>query len=192
MSDVNQQSVGQQADQQAKTHGGLRFGLDEYVLAALALLSLAGLGLTNALINSSHWWWLLMVGVYGVCLTFLSWRRLGEGERGHMFLIRSALQWLGLYVAIQLLYLFVGAGKLTNEGTGLVALLLFALTIFLVGVRGNPKLCMLGVLFALILVATALYEQYLTMLLTIGGVLVLMYFGVRYLAWRFSRKHTTA
>ncbi len=45
------------------------------------------------------------------------------------------LHWIGLVVAVQLVYLLLHIGRLDNENTGLIILLLLALTTFLAGIH---------------------------------------------------------
>ncbi len=48
---------------------------------------------------------------------------------------KEALRWLGVLLAVQLVYFLFHAGRLDSENTGLVILLILALATFLAGLR---------------------------------------------------------
>jgi len=74
------------------------------------------------------------------------------------------LHWIGLLVAVQLVYLLLLTGRLHNENTGLIVFLLLALTTFLAGIHLGWRLCLMGLFLGAALVAAAFLEEYVWML----------------------------
>ena len=58
--------------------------------------------------------------------------------------LRTALHWFGVLVAIELVYIFIGAGRLTNANTGLMNGTILALGTFTSGVHANWRLVVIA------------------------------------------------
>jgi len=79
-----------------------------------------------------------------------------------------ALLWIGVFVAIQLVYFFITTGRFANADTGLVNGLILALGTFICGVYVNWRLMVVGVALAFATVAAAYVEEYLWVLLGVA------------------------
>jgi hypothetical protein len=82
------------------------------------------------------------------------------------------LHWAGLLVAVRLVYEMLHKGRLDNENTGLVILLLLALSVFIAGIHLGWRLCLVGGFLGAALVAATYLEEYVWVLVIIGLVVL--------------------
>ena len=73
-----------------------------------------------------------------------------------------------MLIAIELVYIFIGAGRLTNANTGLMNGTILALGTFTSGVHTNWRLVVIGAALGLGTVAVAYIEQYLWILFALA------------------------
>lgn len=108
---------------------------DGYIFAILMFLSILGVAITDASERMSHWYWLAMVPVFfGACL-YLEWQNsLESGVPTKTIVLKQIQHWLGLLAGIYMTFFLREIGSLDNQTTGLILLLLLALTTFLAGV----------------------------------------------------------
>jgi hypothetical protein len=153
------------------------FGIYEIVIMMLIALSIIGIGITDFSPTDSYKYWVAMVPIFcGACLV-LEWSRMrGRGSRWTTVLRTQLLLWAGLLVAVRLVFEMLHKGRLDNENTGLVILLLLALSAFIAGIHLGWRLCLVGGFLAVALLAATYLEEYVWILLIIGlAVLVLVF-----------------
>jgi hypothetical protein len=110
------------------------FGLYEIILIVLILLSMIGIGITDFSPADSRLYWLAMVPVFAAACLILEWSRArGKGQKWITIVRTQLLIWFGLLLAVLLVFLLLHTGRLDNENTGLIILLLLALTTFFCG-----------------------------------------------------------
>jgi hypothetical protein len=157
----------------------------EIIFVVLVLLSLIGVGITDFSPARSYWYWFAMAPIFaGACL-FMEWSQARREGTSWLIIIRTQLlTWLGLLAATQVVFLLLRAGRLTYESTGLVILLLLALTTFISGIHLGFQLCLLGVFLGLTLLLVAYLEQYVwvVVFLAVLGAIVTFYVAKR--KWR--------
>lgn len=150
---------------------------DWYVLIGLMSLSIVGVGFTDAAQQSSHWYWLAMVPVFFSTCLFVEWKTVrGSGVSARSIIIKQAQHWLGLLAAVYLTFFLRDFGRLDNETTGLILLLLFALTTFLAGVTMGWLFRLLGVFLGLSLFFVAYVENFVWMILGISFLMLIAYY----------------
>ena len=153
------------------------FGIYEIVIIGLIVLSIIGIGITDFSPADSYKYWVAMVPIFcGACL-ILEWSRVrGKGFKWTTILRTQLLHWAGLLVAVRLVFEMLHKGRLDNENTGLVILLLLALSIFIAGIHLGWRLCLVGGFLGAALVAATYLEEYVWILLIIGlAVLVIVF-----------------
>ena len=152
------------------------FGLYEIIPIVLLLLSIIGIGITDFSPADSHLYWLAMVPVFaGACL-ILEWSRArGKGQKWTTILRTQVLLWLGLLLAVRLAYLLLHTGRLDNENTGLIILLLLALTTFFAGIHLGWRLFIVGIFLGVALIGAAYLEEFVWMFLIIAIVVVAIF-----------------
>jgi hypothetical protein len=162
----------------------------EIIFVTLVVLSLIGVGITDFSPARSYWYWFTMAPIYaGACL-FMEWSQARrEGTRALTIIRTQLFTWLGLLVAIQVVFLLLRSGRLTYESTGLVILLLLALTTFIAGIHLGYELCMLGGFLGLTVLMVAYLEQYVWVIvfLAIIGAIVIFYVARRKFKSRETR-----
>lgn len=152
------------------------FGIYEIILSVLILLSIIGIGITDFSPEDSHRYWFAMVPIFaGACL-ILEWSRArGKGQKWTTIVRTQLLLWLGLLLAVRLTYLLLQTGRLDNENTGLVILLLLALTTFFAGIHLGWRLFIVGIFLGVALIGAAYLEEFVWMFLIIAIVVVAIF-----------------
>lgn len=137
------------------------FGIYEIVAVMLTVLSIIGVAITDFSPAGSHFYWLVMVPVFAAaCLTLERKRGDGQEQNWKANFRSQFLIWLGLLVAVQVVYLLLNSGRLNNENTGLIILLLLALTTFFVGVNLDWRLLIVGFILGLALIGATYMETF--------------------------------
>ena len=143
-------------------------GPDGAIMILLVLLSILGVGITDFSPLSSHWYWLAMVVATGIACIVMEWSRARENGLSVTAIVKKeALGWLGVLLAVRLVYFLFHAGRLNSENTGMVILLILALATFLAGLRLGWRLCMLGGLLSGTLMLATFLEEFLWIVLLV-------------------------
>jgi hypothetical protein len=166
---------------------GIRNTLKQYldpdgiIMILLVLLAIVGIGITDFSPQLSHWYWLAMVVITGIACIVMEWSRARKkGLSATTILKKEVFIWLGVLVAVNLVYFLFHSGRLDSENTGLVILLILALATFLAGLRLDWRLCLLGgVLSGALLLATYLEEFLWIVLMVVLAAAAGIYFMAR-------------
>jgi hypothetical protein len=155
----------------------------EIIFVMLVVLALVGVGITDFSPAHSYWYWFAMAPIFACSCLIIEWTHVrNEGKRWSSILRTQLLTWFGLLVAVQAVFLLLRAGRLTYESTGLIILLLLALTTFIAGVDLGYQLCLLGGFLCLTLLMVAYMEQYVWVLVLVAVI------GVSVTLYGFKRK----
>lgn len=149
---------------------------DWYVLVGLLWLSIIGVAITDAFEIISHWYWLAMVPVFFGACVFIEWkvaRKKGISVRALLY--EQIQYWAGLLAAVYLTFFLREIGSLDNETTGLILLLIFALTTFLVGVTMGWLFRLLGIFLGLSLIMVAYLEHYIWVIIGLSFLIMILY-----------------
>ncbi|MFZ0243539.1 MAG: hypothetical protein WAL90_18010 [Desulfobacterales bacterium] len=152
------------------------FGLYEIVFIILITLSIIGVGVTDFSPGDSHRYWFAMALVFaGACL-LLEWDRARDkGQKWTTLLRTQFLIWIGLLLAVQIVYMMFHAGRLDKENTGLIILLLLSLTVFFAGINLSWRLIIVGIFLGGVLIGATFLEEFLWIFLLIGIVIVVIF-----------------
>lgn len=154
-------------------------GADEWPLAALLLLSVVGMAISDFSAHYGLTYWLWMVPAFAVVCIAVGLRRTGKESGPSTVLIgRQVIHWGSLLVAVYVIYLLQSTGRLNREDAGLVTLLILGLTTLLAGVHFDWRLAVLGVLLVATSAAAALVEEFFWVLL-----LPVVFVGAGLLIW---------
>ncbi|GBE08723.1 hypothetical protein BMS3Bbin11_00099 [bacterium BMS3Bbin11] len=156
-----------------------------YDLITLSILlgcSFVGVAITNISPASSRTYWLAMVPVFFLASLVTEWPHVRNGKYSWKTVIwNHSLQWLALLAAIQMVFIIQQIGRLNNETTGLILLLLFALSTFIAGIRMGWVFRLAGLFLATGLLVLAYLERYLWALVLVAiFILVIHHFVRRY------------
>lgn len=150
--------------------------LDEITLFILLGCSFAGVAMTNISPARSHLYWLAMVPVFFIASLVTEWPHVRAGRYPWKTVLwNHSLQWLALLAAVQMVFVIQQIGRLTNETTGLMLLLVFALSTFVAGIRMGWLFRLAGLFLAASLLALAYIERYLWVLLLIAIILLVVH-----------------
>ena len=166
------------------------FGLYEIIPIVLLLLSIIGIGITDFSPADSHLYWLAMVPVFaGACL-ILEWSRArGKGQKWTTIVRTQLLLWFGLLLAVFLVYMLLHTGRLDNENTGLIILLLLALTTFFAGIHLGWRLFIVAIFLGLALIGATYLEEFVWIFLIIALVVVAIFLLLkRYAGTKMGKK----
>lgn len=157
----------------ADDHPSRIFGAEELILVALAVLSLVGVAVADYSARDSLNYWLAMAPVFAGASIFAGWTRARHrGETVTTIVRRQIFHWSALPLAMYLIYVLEGSGRLNREVAGLVALLMLGLTTFLAGVHFDWRLAVVGVLLGVTAVCAALVEEFFWFLLIPGVIAI--------------------
>jgi hypothetical protein len=156
-------------------------GPDGIIMILLVLLAIVGIGITDFSPQLSHWYWLAMVVITGIACIVMEWSRARKkGLSATTIVKKEVFIWLGVLVAVNLVYFLFHSGRLDSENTGLVILLILALATFLAGLRLDWRLCLLGgVLSGALILATYLEEFLWIVLMVVLAAAAGIYFMAR-------------
>lgn len=150
---------------------------DGYILIFLLILSLLGIGLTDAFGAVSKWYWLAMIPIFYGCNLFVEWQGAKEKEIKFTALLLQQIQYcIGLFAAVYLTFFLEQLGSFNNETTGMILMLILALSIFQTGVTTGWLFKLLGIFLGLCLMVVAYVENYIWAILALSIILVVTYF----------------
>lgn len=134
--------------------------------ALLLVAAFYGIATSDVSAGRSQAFWTGLVLAFAAAAVGAGWLHGGliEGGRWGTAALRVALHWIGVLVAIELVYFYIGAGRLTNADAGLTNGLVLALGTFLAGVHGNWRLLVIGAALGIATAVVAYIEQYLWIL----------------------------
>jgi hypothetical protein len=155
------------------------FKIFEIIFIILMVLSLIGVGVTDFSPSHSYWYWFAMAPTFACAFLIIEWTRVRSEAKSWVNILKTQLlTWLGLLFAVQVVYLLLRAGRLTYESTGLVILLLLALTTFVAGIQLGFLLCLLGGFLGLTVLMVAYLEQYVWVLVFLAVTFAVVSFYV--------------
>ncbi len=180
MSDPQSEQQLTQVPEHRKT--GSHHFINEITLFVLLGLSMAGVAITNISPARSHLFWLAMVPVFFLASLVTEWQHVRAGRYPWKNVLwNHTLQWLALLAAVQLVFVIQQFGRLNNETTGLMLLLIFALSTFVAGIRMGWLFRVVGLFLGASLLVLAYIERYLWVLALVAILLlVIHHYLIRY------------
>ena len=156
----------------------IKVGFEEFAFLGLVALSVIGEVVGNYSPIISFWYWLTMMPVFAATAIITEWSRARAAGQSAMKVIWiQVAHWGGTVIALFATYSLWHVGRLGNEHTGLIVLLLLALTTFLDGYHVGWRFYLAGLLlFAYTIVAALLKSViWLTLLIAIPVVIFGLY-----------------
>jgi hypothetical protein len=138
---------------------------DLVVGGAMLALAFIGIAASDVSGTGSQTYWTILAIAFGVASYGMRWLHRGRGYALGRDALAMGAHWIGVLAAVELVYLFIAAGRLTNADAGLLNGLVLALGTFLAGVHGGWRLSVIGAAIGLATIAVAWFEQYLWVLL---------------------------
>jgi hypothetical protein len=154
--------------------------VDVVIAAVLSGLCFVGIVWTDMAVLSSERYWLIVVAIFFVASFVVFWRHRTPQVIWWRLLLKLAVHWFGVLVAIHMVFVFIASGRMANTDAGLMASVLLGLSTYLSGVHGSWRMLLIG---ALILGGTVLatyVDQFQWLLLGLALVtIVLLVMGDR-------------
>ncbi len=159
-----------------------RIFVNEALLSLLLALCFIGVAYTNFASRASYRYWLWMIPVFALAAILSEWSRYQRGEiDGYHFFRQQILHWGAAYLAIRVIFILHGVGRLNNDATALGVMTVMALATFLAGVYIGWRFLALGLFIALATVFAAYLEAYIWVLIPVA--LLIIVIGLT-LAWK--------
>jgi hypothetical protein len=144
-------------------------------LIIMIVFTLTGVAVTDHSPQDAFIYWMVMFVVFGLTAIVAGWHNARRAEliQGTQYAVKTLLweqfiHWSGALIIVAALFSFVLAGHMTQEATGLMVMLLLALTTFLDGIRLGWRFCLTGLYLAVAVVASNLMEKSLPALLLLA------------------------
>jgi hypothetical protein len=143
-------------------------------LIIMIAFTLIGVAITDYSPQDAFIYWMVMFIVFGLTAIVAGWHSahlqvlLGRQSAVKTLLREQFIHWSGALIIVTALFSFVLAGHMTQEATGLMVMLLLALTTFLDGIRLGWRFCLTGIYLAVAVVAANLLENALPALLLLA------------------------
>ncbi|MGZ8191712.1 MAG: hypothetical protein ACXWTS_10870, partial [Methylococcaceae bacterium] len=127
------------------------------LFTVLLILSLIGVAISDISPTQSHLYWIVMVIMFGVTSIIANYNRAENIDKTQLKkdIFIQILHWLGGLVAVLIVYAFYHTGRITPEETGLVVLLILALTTYLDGIRISWRFGFVGLYLGIIAICAA-------------------------------------
>lgn len=170
-----------------------RVETEEMIVFTIILLSIIGVAITDYAPASSWAYWIFMVAV--LCVSAIVIEKTLVDKKGASFanlLAVQAIHWGATLIAILVSFAFVKTGRMTYEGSGLVILLILALSTFLDGNHVGWRFYLAGIFLGLTAVLTAYLEEFMWILVVVAIVcVVLSIYLEKYLTAKGNESHET-
>ena len=156
----------------------IKVGFEEFAFVGLVALSVIGEVVGNFSPIISFWYWLTMMPVFAATAIVTEWSRARAAGQSSMTMIWiQVAHWGGAVIALFATYSIWHVGRLGNEHTGLIVLLLLALTTFLDGYHVGWRFYLAGLLLFIYSIVAALLKSviWLTLLIAIPVVVFGLY-----------------
>ncbi len=159
-----------------------RIFISEAILSLLLILCFIGIAYTDVVGVLSVNFWLWMIPVFAIAAITLEWSRYIKGEiSGFRFIRQQILHWTAVYIAVKVIFILLQLGRLPNNATAYVLMMVMSLSTFLAGIYIGWRFLVLGVFIALATVIAAYLETYVWVL--IPAVILIIFIGI-YIGWR--------
>ena len=158
--------------------------IDTIIFAALILLTLLGVALTNVSPAHAHKYWLAMILFFAIGAIATGWHRAAEKGQKKQLITFQLLHWSSTLVAVILVYSFLHTGQIQNETVSLMILLILALSSFLDGFHVGWHFSVLGILLAISVVTISYVEEFMWIITIIAIILLALSFF-----WNKYKKH---
>ena len=137
-------------------------GVSEFMLIAIFIIAGGGVAITDMSPNWGYWFWLGLVPLLAITSLYRSWADERKREGGMFWTLRVQIfHWLGLLGALEIVFLlYTYTNRIDAAQSGLVSLLVVALSTFLAGIHFHWHFAVLGIMLALSTLAMAWVEAF--------------------------------
>lgn len=164
--------MSQPSDGVVRTNNFQRIWIPRLIGAVCVVaISVIGLGMTDFARRDAQVYWALVVPIL-IALSVRIFGRSRNQERWWPAIRDQALHWLGFLIAVQIMFMLIRSGTLSENAGGLVSLLLLALTAYTAGIHVDRSFLLVAALLALTVLLATYVEEYMWIVLVILGLVV--------------------
>ena len=142
--------------------------VDIVVGSIMLLLAFFAIAATDVSAIGTRWYWAALVALYAFIAVMANRIHIKKQNAPALNPVTILLHWLGVFLAVQLVYYFVAAGLITNADTGLANGLILALGSYLFGIHSGWRMIVIGTALAAATVGVAFVEEYLWVLFIVA------------------------
>jgi len=143
-----------------------RQALVECIVGAMMLvLAFAAIAASDVSAAGMHVYWVGLVVIFALVAIAIGRMHPKAGMSFGRAILPIVLHWVGVFLAVELIYFFVASGRIANADTGLTVAMILALGTYLAGVHGNWRLMVIGLAIGLAATGAAFLEEYLWVML---------------------------
>lgn len=136
------------------------------------LLSLLGAYIAYTYRHASHDYWLVMMVLFTVIAIAPGYYHFKQHRDNFKEFTRDVMHWTGGLCAGIVIYAYHSSGRIFHEETGLIVLLIVALTTYLDGIQRGWRCIFTGLFLGLVTVCVAFFDSYLWQLTALAAVAV--------------------
>lgn len=163
----------------------LTFLAREWPYLLVLILALIGVANTNVARAQMTIYWIVIAPFIGAVCVFERWKETGSLEERKRLVVRQALHWIAVLVAMQLLFIGDVRQIMSADGSALSVMTILALGTFTAGVDTELwRMCLVGIVLAIGVPAIAWFEE--SALLLMMAVIVLAAVAMAFF-WRQLR-----
>jgi hypothetical protein len=152
-----------------------RRAIAEGIFGAVLLgLAFSAIAATDVSTSGMQFYWSILVLVFAAASFAADRMYSGRSLTDMRSALSIVLHWLGVLVAVQIVYMLVTSGRMANADTGLANGLILALGTFAAGAVGNWRLLVIGAALGMATAGVAFVEEYLWVLLGIAVLAILV------------------
>jgi hypothetical protein len=154
--------------------------IEGIVGAVMLILAFAAIAASDVSVTGTRVYWVGLVVLFALVAIAIDRLHPKPDTSFARTALPILLHWFGVYLAIELVYFFVGAGRIANADTGLTSAMILALGTYLAGVHSNWRLMVVGLAIGLAAAGAAFLEEYLWIMFGLAVlVIVILVLGSR-------------
>ena len=160
-----------------------KFETEEILFFVIILLSIIGVAITDYAPTASRAYWIFMVAALGTSAVAIEKTLLHRKDVSFTKLwVTQLIHWGVTLVVILLSFTFVKTGRMTNESSGLVILLILSLSTILDGYHVGWRFYLAGIFLGITAFLIAYFEKFMGIMLVIAiAIVVFSIYIERYL-----------
>lgn len=142
--------------------------VDAVIVGAMIVISFVGVVVADVEWARSQLYWSVVTVLIGLGAFVLSRRSVHGGTGLGATVMRQILHWLGVLVAVQIVFFFIGNNQITEGSAGLTLSLILALGAYLSGVYLDWRLIPVGVALAVVSLVGAIVQENVWIIILLG------------------------
>ena len=150
-----------------------RFHIEEGILILLLILSLVGIGITDFSPADGYGYWIIMVLLFGLLAMIIGWLQSKHRSDDFKIILREqSIHWTASLLVVGGAFLILQSGRIAEEDTGLIILLILSLATILDGLRVGWRFSLVGLFLGVAAVVSVYTPHFLWVELGIAILIV--------------------